>query len=223
VSSKTSALVLMETVPKEIYRSWNQIAAYFDGDGCLSVRKVAVGRPFTLGLTIDFIDQSKKQIFMIESFLRGRGIATGRPYLNGGAWRLSIGSIPDIKIVLRRMLPHLCKKSVEVAAALDYLNGKMTGNEFQRILKSEVREGNRERIGKQVDLPWTRTEGRRKATLFSTSFPRQRRMLSRSEEDKLVEQYLTGSIGQRKLAKANGLSHAVVRRVLARHGLACKR
>jgi len=159
---------------------------------------------------------------MLESFLKRRGINTGRPYLNGGAWRVSIAGIHGVKVVLSRMLPHLCKKSVEVAAALDYLNDKITGNEFQMILESQVKEGNREKVGRRMDIPWTRSEGLKKATAFSTSLPRRRRILTRDEEDRLVEQYLKGSIGQRKLARANGLSHAVVRRALARRGLASK-
>jgi hypothetical protein len=120
------------------------------------------------------------------------------------------------------MRPHLCKKSVEVEAALDYLEGKTSGNEFQRFLEQEVREGNRERIGRRVDLPWTRMEGLRKAILFSTTFPRKRRNLTPSEEDNLAKRYLSGSMGQRKLARASGLSHAVVRRALARRGLASR-
>jgi hypothetical protein len=159
---------------------------------------------------------------MIESFLRQRGVRAGLPSFKGGAWRISIGGVRDVITAMRRMLPHLCKKSVEVAAAVDYLEGNMTGNEFQSILTQEVREGNRERIGRQIDLPWTRPEGLRRAILFSTSFPRKRRKLTKSEEDRLVEQYLEGSMGQRKLAKVNGLSHAVVRRALARRGLASK-
>ena len=182
-----------------------------------------MGIPFTLGFTIDFIDQSKKQILMIESFFAAKGISSGRPSFRCGAWRLSVGGIRDVKTVLQRMLPHLCKKGVEVAAALDYLRGISTGNEFQAILQQQVREGNREKVGKIIDLPWTRMEGLKKATKFSTNLPRRRHKLSKSEEDGLVQQYLTLKIGQRKLAKANGLPHAVVRRVLAHHGLASER
>ncbi len=207
----------------EIYKSWSQIAAYFDGDGCLSIRKVAVGIPFTLGLTVDFIDQSRKQICMIEAFLRKRGIKSGKPHFNGSAWRVTIGGIRDTEVTLRRMLPHLCKKSVEVAAALDYLGGRITGNQFQIILEEQVREGNREKVGKRVDIPWTRTEGLRKAVSFSTSAPRKRVKLTEREVDELVRQYLNGKLGQRKLAVANGLSHAVVRRALAHRGLAAAR
>ena len=202
------------------YDSWRQIAGYFDGDGCLSIRKVATGTPFTVGLTLDFIDQSRKQILMIESFMRRRGVAVGRPSFRGGAWTVSIGAIRAVKSALQRMLPYLCKKSVEARAALDYLEGRISGNEFQLLLLQEVKQGNRERMGRQVDLPWTRPEGLRRAIMFATSFPRKRRVLTRAEEDRIVEQYLQGSIGQRKLAKANGLPHAVVRRVLARRGLA---
>jgi hypothetical protein len=159
---------------------------------------------------------------MLESFLRSRGISTGRPYFNGGAWRLSIGNISCIKLALRKMLPYLCKKYVEVMAALDYLEDRTTGDEFQTILEREVREGNREKVGRRVNLPWTRSEGARKAILYSTSLPRRRRFLTKDEEDRLVEQYLKGSMGQRKLARANGMSHSVVRRALARRGLASK-
>jgi hypothetical protein len=160
---------------------------------------------------------------MIESFLRGKGISTGRPRFNGGAWRLTVGGIREVQTVLQRMLPHLCKKAVEVAAALDYLRGISTGNEFQSILQQQVREGNREKVGKIIDLPWTKMEGLKRATKLSTSMPRKRRRLTKSEEHNLVQQYLTLKIGQRKLAKANGLPHAVVRRVLAHYGLASQR
>jgi hypothetical protein len=90
---------------------------------------------------------------MLESFLKSRGIKTGSPYYNGGAWGLSIGSIRQIKLVLRWMLPYLCKKYVEVLAALDYLEDRITGDEFQTILEHEVRGGNREKVGRRVDPP----------------------------------------------------------------------
>lgn len=208
------------SVTDKTYKYWSQVAAYFDGDGCLSVRKVSGGIPFTIGLTIDFIDQSREQILMLESFMRRRGIDTGHPFQHGGAWRMSMGGIHPVKIVLHRMLPHLFKKSVEAAAALAYFNDKITGNEFQTILEGQVKEGNRERVGRRLDIPWTRRQGLKKATEYSTSIPRRRRILTSSEEDSLVEQYLKGSIGQRRLARSNGLSYAVVRRALARRGLA---
>jgi hypothetical protein len=217
-----SNMEMENTSPSRTYKSWGQIAAYFDGDGSLIVRKVSGGIPFTLGLTADFIDQSRMQILMLESFLKRRRVRTGTPYLNGGAWRLSVGNTRDVKLVLKRMLPHLCKKYAEVAAALDYLEDRITGDVFQTILEREVREGDRERIGSRVDLPWTRSEGLKKAILFSTSRPRRHRTLTKDEEDMLVRQYLEGSLGQRKLARVNGISHAVVRRALARHGLASK-
>jgi hypothetical protein len=159
---------------------------------------------------------------MVESFFIQRRITCGRPRQNGGAWRLTIGKVRNVTRVLKAMLPYLCKKRVEAEAAVGYLENRITGNEFQEVLEREVISGNRERVGRRVDIPWTRKEGLERATSRATSLPRKRYELTSDEEEDLARQYASGSIGQRRLAIANGLPHHVVRRALVRKGLAAK-
>jgi hypothetical protein len=61
------------------------------------------------------------------------------------------------------MLPFLCKKAIEAQGAIDYYEGRITGNEFMTILQREVEAGRRERRPRRVriDVPYTRIEGDR--------------------------------------------------------------
>jgi len=68
------------------------------------------------------------------------------------------------------MLPFLYKKRTEAIATVDYLSDKISANDLQGILKAAVRRGDRERVGPFVDIPWTKSEGAKKAMEFSWRF-----------------------------------------------------
>ncbi len=198
------------------YSGWPQLAGYFDGDGSITIRKTSRGRPFTLDPALEFCDQSKRQIPMARDFLQSRGIKVGKMSLRGGAWRIEVGTMEGVTQTLREMLPFLYKKRNEAEAVLDYLSDKMTANNLQRILRTAVRRGDRERLGPFVDIPWTRSEGAKEAWQYSALFSGRKPSIGLEDEREIIRQHEAGE-SQRAIAKSKGLTKGVVRRAISRH------
>jgi hypothetical protein len=170
-----------ETGLDSSYSTWAQVAGYFDGDGSIVIRKISRGRPFTLNISLELADQSRMQINMIRDFLVFEHIKTGRLAFRSRAWRLEVGTTEGVLKMLDKMIPFLCKKVSEARATIGYLNDKITGNEFQGILLREVKAGNRERVGIQVDLPWVRSEGLERASKYVASLAGRKTSLTKAE------------------------------------------
>jgi hypothetical protein len=66
-----------------------------------------------------------------------------------------------VKRVLRAMIPCLYKKANEARAALDYYEGRTTGNVMLAVFREEVEAGRRERHVRKIplDIPFTILEG----------------------------------------------------------------
>ncbi len=144
------------------YQSWQQVAGYFDGDGALVTSDIS-NQPYKLGLSLIFTDQSLDQITNIRNFLNEQGVRTSNilKTWKGTAHIVVVTEFNSFKKALTCMLPFLCKKAVEAQAALDYYDGKLTGNEFMAILRIEVEAGRRERHERKtpIDVPYTWTSG----------------------------------------------------------------
>jgi hypothetical protein len=146
------------------YTSWRQIAGYFDGDGTIATSDIS-NQPFKLSLSLEFVDQSIDQITTIQNFLHEHGVRTSNilKASKGSALLLFVSEFNSVKRALKFMLPFLCKKAIEAQGAIDYYEGRITGNEFMTILQREVEAGRRERRPRRVriDVPYTRIEGDR--------------------------------------------------------------
>ena len=146
------------------YRSWKQVAGYFDGDGTIATSDTS-NQPYKIGLSLVFVNQSIDQIANIRNFLRTHGIRTSNilKTFRNSANIVAISEFRSVKTALRRMLPFLCKKSIEAKAALEYYDGRITGNELMLVIQQEVEAGRRERRMRTViiDVPYTRAEGDR--------------------------------------------------------------
>src|SRR2546428_3588801 len=114
----------------------------------------ATNQPYKLGLSLIFVDQSKDQINNIREFLNGRGVRTGNVLRasKGTAYMIAVSRFAAVRETLRQMLPHLYKKANEVQAALDYYEGKITGNALMAIFQNEVEAGRRERRPRKVPI-----------------------------------------------------------------------
>ena len=210
-----------ETVPP--YDSWAQVAGYFDGDGSISIRRTSRGKPYTLLPALEFCDQSRRQIAMLKSFLQSRGIGTGALAKHGGAWRIEIGTTEGVTRALLEMLPFLCKKRAEARATLDYLSDKISANDLQRILRAAVRRGDGERVAPFVDIPWTRSEGAKKAMEFSWRFAGRKPSLSPESQQDVIQRYESGE-SQRSIARSKCVSKSTVQRTLSnRRSLSSRR
>ena len=146
------------------YRSWGQAGGYFDGDGTISFSDTT-NQPYKLSLSLIFVDQSVDQIRNVRDFLIRNGVKPGNvlKMSMGNAYMVAVSQFHSVKETLRYMLPHLCKKANEARAALDYYEGRITGNQLALVFRNEVEAGRRERRNRKVpiDVPYKRPEGDR--------------------------------------------------------------
>jgi hypothetical protein len=146
------------------YQSWCQVAGYFDGDGTIYFSDTS-NQPYKLSISLVFVDQSIDQIESVKNFLNGHGVNTSNILKRSDvdAYELAISQFRCVKRALSKMIPFLCKKEFEARAALDYYEGRITGNQLVAIFKIEVEAGRRERRPRKValDIPYTRPEGDR--------------------------------------------------------------
>ena len=144
------------------YHSWRQVAGYFDGDGTIATSDIS-NRPYKLSLSLVFVDQSADQIANVREFLNNHGVRTSRVLKrsDGNAYELAVSEFHSVKRMLKKMIPYLCKKEIEVRAALDYCMSRITGNQLLAVFQAEVDAGRRERHPRKValDVPYTRLEG----------------------------------------------------------------
>jgi hypothetical protein len=144
------------------YSSWRQIAGYFDGDGTIATSDIS-NQPYKLGLSLVFVDQSIDQIATLRNFLQRHGVRTSNilKRSKGLVHTLAISEFKSVKRTLRKMIPFLCKKEIEARAALDYYEGRITGNALLIVFQNEVEAGRRERHVRRVkiDVPFTRPMG----------------------------------------------------------------
>ncbi|HEV2139490.1 MAG TPA: hypothetical protein VGR53_11700 [Nitrososphaerales archaeon] len=146
------------------YTSRRQVAGYFDGDGSIATSDIS-NQPYTLSLSLIFTDQSLYQISNIRDFLNHNGIRTSNilKTSKGTANIVVVSEFHSVKKALRLMLPFLCKNANEARSALDYYDGKITGNRLIAVFQEEVEAERRERRPRKVpiNVPFTRTEGDR--------------------------------------------------------------
>src|SRR6267143_2716877 len=159
---RTSRRVGQDDMPMDTsteYRTWGEIAAYFDGDGAL---KVHTGM-YVLTLEGSFSDQDLEQVRAVDLFLKKRGIlGCLSKYVNkksGPYYELGIPEGQNLVLMLKRMLPHSIKKRSQIRAAIDYLENRTTGNEFVEAMNEAVRYRKRSSEIKFPNLPLKKREG----------------------------------------------------------------
>jgi hypothetical protein len=144
------------------YDNWGKIAAYFDGDGDIYFSDTS-NQPYKLGLAMVFTDQSFEQIRMIKEFLNLNGVVTSNilKTSQGTAYMIAISRYDHVLLTMKAILPHLYKKANEIRAAIDYYEGRITGNQLLAVFNQEVEAGRRERHPRKVviDVPHTYPEG----------------------------------------------------------------
>ena len=147
-----------------VYKSWEQVAGYFDGDGNISISDLS-NQPFKLSLSVIFTDLSSEQISMIRTFFVNRGIRTSNILRTskGTAHMVAISTYEGVLAALKAMLPYLFKKANEAQAVIDYYEGKIRGNDLVVLFEHEVAAVRRERRPRKVkiDVPFTFAEGDR--------------------------------------------------------------
>jgi hypothetical protein len=136
------------------------ISAFFDGEGSISLSPGT----HSIGITLRFSQVDKRVLDEIAEFLSSKGVSGIRVYVSDRNRRhaihaLVIGSNEGVESTLTMMWPYLRVKSVQAKFTLDYLQDKITGNEFIKAMNGEVQAGRRAGKIYTVDQPFKRSEG----------------------------------------------------------------
>ena len=146
------------------YDSWRQVAGDFDGAGTIYFSDTT-NQPYKLSISLVLVDQSLDQLRMIKAVLNGHDVPTSNllKRSDSNAYELAVSQFKAVRRALRRMTPFLFMKEIEARGALEYYEGKITGNQLVAISQAEVEAGRRERKLRSVQLnvPYIRPEGDR--------------------------------------------------------------
>jgi LAGLIDADG-like domain len=143
------------------YHSWEQIAAYFDGDGSVSVRV----RRFTLAFSLEFSESYLPQLSQTRDFLASEGIKTlpittqRRMRSRTTNYVLRITTQREVLLLCKKMLPYSYKKDWDLQTVRDYLQDRITGDEALQRLNLSVASGRREGIIRGFSKPFRKSEG----------------------------------------------------------------
>lgn len=197
------------------YTRWAAIAGFFDGDGCVEVNP----RVYTIHWVVSFSDNWLEQIEQVRDFLIKHGIKVGKTRRNGiGGWTCRVIEIASLKAMARKMLQSggIYKKKRELKLLLDYYSNKVSGTEVLEGFNSEVRLGIRTGKIRIAVMPHTYTEGFARAR---HSFRLNQRVLNEEESRRLADEYRSGWVTGKSLARKFGVSRATVSRILKRMGV----
>ena len=168
-----------------------------------------------------FVDTWKPQIDSIAAFLALRGISCGSIGKGDkkGAWqaayRLDVVEVGGV-LKTKSMLTSTVRKRTELQAAIDYLEGRMTGNQILEVFNGAVKSGRRRGKVRFEDIPFTREEGLRLSRLENARNARAAHAVNVGDDiQELVRtDHRVGRLGCLRLSRKYGLSTNVVRRFL---------
>jgi len=134
---------------------WKYVAAFFDGEGAVTFR-VSEGS-FTADVALTITSTYRPVIAELAGFLREEDI---RVSVVERGTRVYVSKRDSVIKMGRAMLPYLRIKHDQVRALIDYLEDRLTVNEFYEILMKAWRErARRERPELPYPLPYTHSEG----------------------------------------------------------------
>lgn len=199
------------------YSSWRQVSGYFDWDGNVGLEVVKR----VLRFKLRFVDTWRPQIESISNFLhqsRVNSSSIGRDEKERwqAAYRLDVTEIKSVLRAAKAMLRYTVKKREDLRIAIEYLEGRITGNEAIAAFNGEVRIGRRRGKIRDATLPFTRKEGLRLSKLENARKARAAYAVDVSEEVKRLIKNDHGRhrLSHVKLSKKYGYSVSVIRRVL---------
>lgn len=196
------------------YSKWEQVSGYFDGDGGLGITVWES----TIQLLISWSDTDQEQLEHVAEFLIKRRIIPEGPYLRRGrgksndAYNLLISVKGGALVALKCMRPFVDKKRGQVEAAIDYLEDRITGEEFIKRIDLEV-ERKKRRAPRRPFLsgrscPCTKSEGLRKRSDLAAA--KLRLKLGLNFDEKTIEEIRNAVFRDKKpisqVAKQYGVS-----------------
>ena len=197
------------------YSKWEQVSGYFDGDGGL---RITINQ-FTIQVLIVWTDTDYEQLEHIAEFLMKRRILPEGPYLRRGqgksndAYSLILSVEGGGLIALKCMRLFVDKKRGQVEAAIDYLEDRITGDEFIRRIDVEVKRKKRRAprrpfLSGRPGLPYTKSEGLQKRSALAAA--KVRLKLGLNFDEKKIEEIRNAVFRDKKpisqVAKQYGVS-----------------
>jgi hypothetical protein len=175
---------------------------------------------YVLRFRLRFSDTWRPQIETIKSFMEIRGIfATGvQREVKAGrrdAFRFDINAVEGVLRAAKAMLPYCVKKAEDLRILIDYLEGRISGNQAVERYNQEVRTGRRSGFIREMMLPYTRHEGLRLAKLENARKARAAYTVEIAEatQAKIRDDHARG-LGHIRLGRKYGYSAHVIRRIL---------
>ena len=112
---------------------WSYISGFFDGEGAIGVSAYHGSRLLTLSVTI--CQKSLEVLRAIKSVLAVSGIYSAIYSFANGMFSLEVSRIYDLTRFLRSVKSVVKRR--QVLRALDYLEGRITGNALLQVLEEE--------------------------------------------------------------------------------------
>jgi hypothetical protein len=207
---------IADEVPVDRYGFWQQVGGYFDGDGNVGLEVVK----YVLRFKLRFSDTWRLQIEAIKGHLDSQGIIitalAHEPHSNKkDACRIEVGAIESVLRMAKAMLPYCVKKAEDLRIVIDYLQGRITGNQAIARFNYEVMVGRRSGYIREQNLPYSRSEGLRLSQPENARRARAAHAIKVSCEiqDRIRKDLLELKFGHVRLSKKYGCS-ASVRRIL---------
>jgi hypothetical protein len=145
------------TAPHDAYRSWRELAGYFDADGTVEINV----HLFTVEIRLAFDENWKPHLDGIRNFLFERGITCGavRKKESFNTWHLVI---PEVRLPFgwRKNWQSTLKKRGELLSVLRHLKSETTADEFVSEINEFVRKGERTGRIRSCAAPYTRSMGK---------------------------------------------------------------
>ncbi|HEV2139415.1 MAG TPA: hypothetical protein VGR53_11305 [Nitrososphaerales archaeon] len=139
---------------------WKSFTEFFEGDGAVSIRLGRATNSRVLQICIVIGQKWKPKLEQLDSFLRSVGIDSAKIYLQKYGHTLRVFKISAVKAILANMLPYSFLKREQIRAALDYLEGKITGDRLVSIFNHEYELGKRRTGAPAISAPLTKSEVR---------------------------------------------------------------
>lgn len=195
------------------------MAGFFDGDGNVDER---VGE-YVISVVLGFTDNWPEQLRAVKRFLDGEGIEAGnlthRKWKGKtSAWQLRICSVGDVLRAATKMFPHCAKKRAELQGVVGYLEDRLTGDEFIRVVNHQVAIGNKVGKIRGSKLPMTRREANvmRRRVSLRLAHAATDAVVPDEFAREIIRLYRAGDYSMRALADTYGYSRSAVERILGK-------
>lgn len=130
-------------------------------------------------------------------------------------FRLDVGEIPSVIKVMRALLPLCVKKHGDLRIALDYFDGKISGDEAVMLLNVQLQIGRRRGKKHAANMPFTRSQGLRLYQLANAKKARDaHRVMVPLDVKRRIKRDRRRGMGMTSLMKKYGYTHGILERVI---------